>query len=378
MTFAIGKHRIEAGCPPFIIAELSGNHNGSLERALEIVDAAADAGAHAIKMQTYRADTITLDSHKEAFLIRDETSLWNARRLYDLYEEAHTPWDWHASIMQRAEARGMTCFSSPFDFEAVEFLESLDACAYKIASFELTHLPLIRACARTGKPLIMSTGMATPEEISLALSAAYDAGAKNVALLKCTSQYPADARDANLATMDDMRVRFPKTEIGLSDHTPGCGASVAAVMRGATIIEKHFTLRRADGGVDSAFSLEPHELRQLVDVIRKAWEITQAGENVDFDALGMTPEDVERARLAKGRVVYGGTENEEASRRFRPSLWVAKDVKKGEKLTPHNLLIRRPAAGGMEPKEYENALGKTLAQDVEAATPLTKKLLTAQ
>jgi pseudaminic acid synthase len=371
----IGPYPIGEDRPPFVIAEMSGNHNRSLDRALEIVDAAAAAGAHAIKLQTYRADTITLDADGDAFRIDDERSLWHDRRLYDLYAEAHTPWEWHRPIMERAAALGMACFSSPFDFEAVEFLESLGACAYKIASFEITHLPLVRACAKTGKPLIISTGMATLEEIKDAVLAATEAGATEIALLKCTSQYPADASDANLATLADLRRRFPGAQVGLSDHTHGTGVPAAAVALGATIIEKHFTLRRADGGVDSAFSLEPEELAQLVRTSRETWERTRSGTPFSPEATDMSEEDRERARRARGEVRYGGGKNEDGSRRFRQSLWIAEDVKEGEALTPKNLLIRRPSAGGLAPKHYEAYLGRKLRRDATKGTPLTAELV---
>ncbi len=319
---------------PYIIAEMSGNHNHSLEKALKIVEAAAKSGAHAIKLQTYTADTITLDHDTSDFVINDPKSLWNGRKLYDLYQEAHTPWEWHAEIFAHAKKCGIDCFSSPFDFTAVDFLESLNVPLYKIASFEITHLPLIKKCAQTGKPLIISTGLATKAEIAEAYQTAKDAGAKDIILLKCTSQYPANASDANLATMQDMQAAFPDAKIGLSDHTLGIGVAVAATCLGARVIEKHFTLNRAEGGVDSAFSLEPAELKSLV-------------------------EETERAALSYGVVKYGGTANEENSRRFRQAIWIKKDVAAGEVITEEHVKICRPFVHGAKPpKFYDEIIGE--------------------
>jgi N-acetylneuraminate synthase len=255
---------------PFIIAEMSGNHNQSLERALEIVEAAAEIGAHALKMQTYTADTITLNVKEGEFFIDEKDSLWKGKSLYELYEEAHTPWEWHKHIMKRAKELGMLCFSTPFDETAVDFLEGLDVPAYKIASFENTHIPLIKKVAATGKPMIISTGMATIAELDETVRIIRDAGCEQFALLKCTSSYPASPENSNVFTIPHMRKLFG-CEVGLSDHTMGTGAAVAAVAHGATAIEKHFTLRRADGGVDSAFSLEPEEMKQLVIETERAW-----------------------------------------------------------------------------------------------------------
>ena len=270
-AFQIGDRWIGAQHAPFVIAEMSGNHNQSLDRALAIVDAAAAAGAHAIKLQTYTADTITLNVRGGDFEIADPGSLWDGKNLYELYEEAHTPWEWHEPIIQRARKHGMVCFSSPFDESAVDFLEGLNVPAYKIASFENNHLPLITKAAATGKPLIISTGMASLGELEQAVSAARSAGCKNLILLKCTSTYPATPANTNIRTIPHLRELFD-CEVGLSDHTMGVGVAVAAVALGATVIEKHFTLCRAEGGVDSEFSLEPAELSMLAEESKRAWQ----------------------------------------------------------------------------------------------------------
>ena len=329
---------------PYLIAEMSGNHNQSLERALAIVDAAAASGADAIKIQTYTADTMTLDVRAPGFVIEDQESPWVGRQLYDLYREAHTPWEWHKPIMERAHIHGMHCFSTPFDDKAVDFLETLGVPAYKVASFEATDLPLIRRIARTGKPMIVSTGMATAGEIDEAVRTARAAGNNQILLLKCTSTYPATPENTNIRTIPNMREAFG-CEVGLSDHTMGVGVAVAAVALGAVVIEKHFTLRRADGGVDSVFSLEPDELALLRAETVRAWQ-------------------------SLGRVVYGGTVAEENSRAFRRSLYVACDMKAGECLTPENLRIVRPGYG-LPPKNYDVMLGKRVNRDLAAGTPLS-------
>lgn len=349
LSFSINDRPIGPGHPPYIIAEMSGNHNRSLDRALSIVAAAATAGAHAVKIQTYTADTITMNVDTDDFRILDPANPWKGHHLYELYKDAQMPWDWHAPIMRRCTGLGMACFSTPFDDSAVDFLESLNVPAYKIASFECTHLPLIRKVARTGKPMIISTGTATLDEISEAVSAATGAGAKDIVLLKCTSQYPADAADANLATMKDMQRRFPEVQIGLSDHTMGIGVAVAAVALGATVIEKHFTLRRDDGGVDSAFSLEPQELESLVEETERAWK-------------------------AQGVVHYGGTESEQGSKKHRQSIWIAADLPAGTVLKPEHLKICRPGYG-LPPKEWERVLGRTLRANVTKGTRLTESLI---
>ena len=344
----IGHHKIGSDAPPFIIAEMSGNHNQSLDRALEIVDAAAQTGAHAIKLQTYTADTITLDVRGGGFDIDDEKSLWKGRNLHDLYKQAHTPWDWHPPIMERAKKHGMLCFSSPFDETAVDFLESLDVPAFKIASFENIHLPLIRKVAATGKPMIMSTGMASLAELDDAVRAAREAGCNDLVLLKCTSTYPATPESTNVLTIPHMRELFG-CEIGLSDHTMGVGVSVAAVAHGATVVEKHFTLRRADGGVDSTFSLEPEEMKSLVVETERAWQ-------------------------SLGKVSYGPTEAEQKSLAFRRSIYVSKDIAKGEILTADNIRIVRPGYG-LAPKYYDTIIGHRANQDMAAGTPVSWNLV---
>ena len=335
--FNISNRLVGCGNLPFVIAEMSGNHNQSLDRALEIVHAAAKAGAHAIKLQTYTADTITLDVHTDDFSISDKNSIWNGRNLHDLYRLAYTPWEWHAPIMQQAHALGMVCFSSPFDETAVDFLETLNVPAYKIASFENNHLPLIRKVAATGKPMIISTGMATVSELGEAVGAAREAGCKDLVLLKCTSTYPASPKNCNVLTIPHLRQLFG-CEVGLSDHTMGVGVSIAAVAHGASVIEKHFTLSRADGGVDSAFSLEPDELRSLIVETERAWQ-------------------------SLGEVKYGPTETEKKSLIFRRSLYVARDIKAGEVFTADNLRVVRPGHG-LHPRFYETFLGKRVSRDV--------------
>ncbi len=334
----VGRHT-----RPYLIAEMSGNHNQSLDRALEIVDAAAASGADAVKLQTYTADTMTLDVRAPGFMIEDPTSIWAGRQLYELYDEAHTPWDWHAPIIERAASHGMHCFSTPFDDTAVDFLEDLGVPAYKIASFEVTDLPLVRKVAATGKPMIVSTGMATIAEIDEAVRTAKDAGNEQLIILKCTSTYPATPQNTNISTITNMREAFG-VEVGLSDHTMGCGVAVAAVGLGAVLVEKHFTLRRADGGVDSTFSLEPQEFQMLRDETERAWQ-------------------------ALGRVTYGGTQAEEKSRAFRRSLYIAQDMAAGEELTPETMRIIRPGFG-LPPKFYDQMLGKRVKHAVTAGTPV--------
>ncbi|MEM7689133.1 MAG: pseudaminic acid synthase [Pseudomonadota bacterium] len=344
----INGREISRDTRPYIMAEMSGNHNHSLDRAMEIVTAAAESGADAIKLQTYTADTITLDCDAPDFVIDDPKSLWAGRRLYELYEEAHTPWDWHAPIIEHARSFGLDCFSSPFDASAVDFLEELGVPAYKIASFEVIDLPLIRKVAETGKPMILSTGMASVVEIGEALSVCREAGNNQVCLLKCTSTYPATPANTNIATIPNMRTTFG-CEVGLSDHTMGTGVAVGAVALGAVLIEKHFTLARADGGVDSAFSLEPHELRQLRDETERAWQ-------------------------SLGRVTYGGTQAEEGSRIFRRSLYVAEDMVEGEAFTPANLRSVRPGFG-IAPKHYDTLIGKRVNRALTKGTPVSWDLI---
>ena len=339
----IADREIGFNSSPFVIAEMSGNHNQSLERALEIVEAAAKAGAHALKLQTYTADTMTFAINEGEFFISDEQSLWKGSSLHDLYKLAYTPWEWHAPIMQRARELGIFCFSTPFDESAVDFLESLNVPAYKIASFENVHLPLIRKVAATGKPMIISTGMATLAEIDDAVRTAREAGCRDLILLKCTSTYPATPENSNVLTIPHLRAMFG-CEVGLSDHTMGVGASVAAVAHGATVIEKHFTLRRADGGVDSSFSLEPEELHTLVVETGRAWQ-------------------------ALGSVTYGPTEGEKKSLAFRRSIYIAQDLKAGDVLTPDNLRCIRPGMG-LPPKYYDMLLGRRVNQNVKKGTPM--------
>jgi pseudaminic acid synthase len=339
----IGNREIGAHARPYLIAEMSGNHNQSLERALAIVDAAGKAGADALKIQTYTADTMTLDVDAPGFVIDDPKSLWSGRKLHDLYKEAHTPWEWHGPIIDRAQEHGMACFSTPFDDSAVDFLESLNVPAYKIASFEVTDLPLIRKVASTGKPMIISTGMATVVEIGEAVETAVAAGCREFVLLKCTSTYPALPTNTNISTIPNMRDAF-HCEVGLSDHTMGVGVAVAAVGLGASVIEKHFTLRRADGGVDSAFSLEPEEFALLRAETERAWQ-------------------------SLGKITYGGTAAEAKSRAFRRSIYVARALRKGEVLDRENCRIVRPGFG-LEPKFYDIVLGKPVNADIPAGTPL--------
>jgi pseudaminic acid synthase len=348
-SFYIENYRIGPDAKPFVIAEMSGNHNQSLDRALAIVDAAAKAGAHAMKIQTYTADTMTLDLDVGEFAISDPKSLWYGNTLYKLYEEAHTPWDWHQPIFDRCKQLGMVGFSTPFDSTSVDFLESLQVPVYKISSFENTDIPLIRKVAATGKPIIMSTGMATAAELDESVRAAREAGCKHIVLLKCTSTYPATAGNTNISTIPHMRQLFG-CQVGLSDHTMGNGVAVASVALGATVIEKHFTLSRADGGVDSAFSVEPAEFNLLVTETERAWE-------------------------SLGEVSYGPTEKEMASLQFRRSLYVAKDMKSGEVFTQENLRAVRPGFG-LPPKYFDTILGKSVKRDVAAGTPVAWDLLT--
>ncbi len=346
--FQIGDFTVGVGRKPFIIAEMSGNHNQSLDRALELVDVAADAGAHALKLQTYTADTMTIDLSEREFFISDPDSLWNGTSLYDLYREAHTPWEWHEPIFERCRQRGVLGFSTPFDETAVAFLETLDVPCYKIASFENTDLPLIRRVAATGKPMIISTGMASLSELANSVAAARDAGAQDIVLLKCTSTYPASPLNSNLQTIPHMRELF-QCHVGLSDHSMGVGVSVAATALGATVIEKHFTIRRDDGGVDSAFSLEPGELAALVV-------------------------ETERAAQALGDVRYGATSAEKASLTFRRSLYVVADMQAGETFTAKNVRAIRPGLG-LPPGEIDDVLGRTARAEIRRGTALSRGLI---
>jgi N-acetylneuraminate synthase len=347
-AITIGGHRVGPGERPFVIAEMSGNHNGSLERALEIVDAIAGTGAQAVKLQTYRADTITIDADGPAFRIRDDHGLWGGRNLYQLYEQAHTPWEWHEPLFARAREHGLVPFSSPFDPTAVDLLESLDAAAYKVASAELVDLPLIRRMAATGRPLVISTGMATLAEIDDAVTAARSAGCTELVLLACTASYPADPADANLLTIPTLRDAFD-VPVGLSDHTYGIGVPIAAAALGACAIEKHVTLRREDGGVDSDFSLEPHELAAMC-------------------------RETDAARKAVGPARFGPRESESDTLALRRSLWVVADVAAGEKVTSENVRSIRPA-GGLHTDTIATVLGRQFTRDVPRGTPLTWDLI---
>ncbi|PWB33565.1 pseudaminic acid synthase [Pseudomonas sp. SDI] len=348
MSFNIGHRRVGAGEPPLIIAEMSGNHNQSLERALAIVDAAAKAGAHALKLQTYTADTMTLDLAHGEFFIEDKNSLWAGSSLYSLYEKAHTPWEWHSAIFERARAHGMLAFSTPFDDTSVDFLESLGVPAYKIASFENTDLPLIRRVAATGKPMIISTGMASLAELDETVRTARAHGCRDLVLLKCTSTYPASPENSNVLTVPHLRELFG-CEVGLSDHSLGVGVAVAAVALGATVVEKHFTLDRAAGGVDSVFSLEPHELAGLVLETERAWQ-------------------------SLGKVRYGATAAEEASRRFRRSLYVVRDMREGEIFDHTNVRAIRPGLG-LAPRHLDALLGRKARQPLQRGTALDWSLV---
>lgn len=347
--FFVEGRGVGSGYPPFVIAEMSGNHNQSLERALDIVDAAAKAGAHALKLQTYTADTMTLNLNQGDFRIEDANSLWAGRSLYDLYQEAYTPWAWHKPIFERARSLGMIPFSTPFDETAVDFLESLDAPFYKIASFENTDLPLIRRVAATGKPIIISTGMASVAELDETVRAAREAGCQDLVLLKCTSTYPATPKNSNLLTIPHLREMFG-CQVGLSDHTMGVGVAVASVALGATVLEKHFTLSRADGGVDSTFSLEPDELCALVVESERAWQ-------------------------AIGRVHYGlQSDAEKRSMVFRRSLYAVEDIAAGELLTTDNIRAIRPGYG-LAPKFFDTVLGMHAKSAIARGTALSWNLL---
>lgn len=340
----VGGRSIGAESAPFVIAEMSGNHNGSLQRALAIVDAAAAAGAAALKVQTYTPETMTLDLREREFHIADPASPWTGTSLYGLYEAAHMPWDWHKPIFERAREAGLVAFSTPFDASAVDALEALGVPCYKIASFENTDLPLVRRVASTGKPLLISTGMASADELEETVNAARQAGCRELVLLKCTSTYPAAPEDMNLLTLQDLRTRFG-CEVGLSDHSIGIGVAVAAVALGASVVEKHLTLSRADGGVDSAFSMEPAEMAQLVTETTRAWQ-------------------------ARGRVRYGTTATEEPALQFRRSLYVVRDVHAGEVLTADNVRAIRPGLG-LPPRCFDEIRGRQAAVNIARGTPLT-------
>lgn len=346
-SIRIAGRRVAPGAPCYVIAELSGNHNQDLDRAKEIIREAARAGADAVKLQTYTADTLTLDSRKPFFRVGKGTP-WAGKTLHELYRQAHTPWEWHGELLQLIRRLGLHGFSSPFDPSAVDFLHKLRVPAYKIASFEIVDLPLIRYAARKGKPLILSTGMATLPEIDEAVRAAREAGATEVALLRCNSAYPAPPQEMDLRTIPHMQASW-NVPVGLSDHTIGSAAAVAAVALGACLLEKHLTLRRSDPGPDSGFSMEPEEFRAMVEAIRMA-------------------------EKSLGRVRYGPTKSEKASAVFRRSLFVVADVRKGEKFTPKNLRSIRPGSG-LAPKHLEEVLGRRAARDLQRGTPLSWDLV---
>lgn len=337
----IAGRKIGSSFPPYVIAELSANHNGRLEAALDLVKAAKANGADAIKIQTYRPDTITLDCDRPEFLIQN--GLWDGRRLYDLYEEAHTPWEWHEQLFECARENEITMFSSPFDTTAVDLLEDLGSPAYKIASFEAVDLPLIRYVASTGKPMIISTGMADKEEIGEAIEAAREGGAEQLAILHCVSGYPAPAEDYNLATIPDMVDRFGLVT-GLSDHTLENTTAFASIAMGARIIEKHFTLDRSGGGPDDSFSLEPADLAHLCSGVRTAW-------------------------ASLGHVNYGRKSSESGNVIFRRSLYAAQNIQKGEVITSDNMRSVRPGFG-LPPKHYDEVIGKVAARDIEFGEPI--------
>ena len=347
-TIHIGNQIIGSRQRPFIIAELSGNHQQNYQLAEQMIESAAQSGAHAIKLQTYTPDTMTLDINSQDFMVTERDSLWQGESLYSLYSKAATPWEWHEPLFKKARSLGLQAFSSPFDASAVDFLENLDVPCYKIASFENTDLPLIKKVAQTGKPLIVSTGMASEQEIEELLSTISDSGNRQVVLLKCTSNYPADASDCNLLTLKDMQKKFG-TLVGLSDHTRGNSVALAAVALGCCVIEKHFVLDRQAGGVDAEFSLEPDELKQLVQETETVWR-------------------------AMGKVQYGGSDNEQMSKKYRRSVYCSQDIKAGECLSEQNIRVVRPGFG-LPPKHYQQLLGKTAGQDIARGTPISWELL---
>jgi len=342
-TIDLGGRLVGPEYPPLVVAEMSGNHNQSLERALALVDAAAAAGAHALKLQTYTPDTMTIDMKTGDFFIDDPQSLWHGQSLYELYEKAATPWAWHEPVFARCWELGLIPFSTPFDATAVDFLNDLDVPCYKISSFENTDLALIRRVAMTGKPVIISTGLASYDELQETVAVARAAGCRDLILLQCTSAYPAAPLDANIRTMVSLRRDFG-CQVGISDHTAGVGVAVAAVALGAVFVEKHFTLDRQDGGVDAAFSLAPPDLRMLVDESLRAWQ-------------------------SLGRVTYGARANEQSSLRFRRSLYIVADVAAGEILTPANVRAIRPGMG-LAPKHLDRVIGQRAVRDLSRGTPL--------
>ncbi len=345
----INNRKISINSPPFIVAEISANHNNNLNRALKLIDEAKKAGADAVKLQTYTADTITLKTKKREFLISDKESLWKGKYLHDLYKKGSTPWSWHKELFNRAKKNRIICFSSPFDETAVDFLEKFNVPAYKIASFENNHIPLVKKIIKTKKPIIISTGATHLKEIYEIIKVFRRKKFKNFALLKCTSSYPASVKESNIETIIDLRKRF-KTEIGLSDHTPGIGAAVASISFGASIIEKHFTLNKKSGGLDDSFSMDANELNNLVIECKRAWQ-------------------------SKGKIFYGVTKSEKKSLIFKRSIYTSKKIKKGELLSKKNIKVIRPNLG-LHPKFYEKILGKKVLKDLDRATALKKSHFT--
>jgi N-acetylneuraminate synthase len=344
MSFQIGKFTIGESNKPFVIAEMSGNHNQSLDRAMEIVKAASDSGAHAIKLQTYTADSMTINVSGGLFDIKDPTSLWKNRNLYELYQEAYTPYEWHKPLFEYAAKLGLECFSTPFDEAAVDFLETLNVTAYKIASFENNHIPLLKKVAKTGKPVIMSTGVANLSDIDLAVRTLRENGCKDLVLLKCTSNYPSTPENTNIRTIPYLKEVFNCT-VGLSDHTMGVGAAVASIALGARVLEKHFCLSRAEGGVDSAFSMEPAEFKILV-------------------------EESERAFLSLGVVQFGVQASERKSLDFKRSIYFVEDVSAGELLSEKNIRIIRPG-DGLAPQFIDVVLGCKAVSNYKKGTPVS-------
>jgi pseudaminic acid synthase len=347
-VITIAGTSIGKGQKPFVIAELSGNHNQSIDMAIEMVRAAAASGVQAVKLQTYTADTMTINSQQDEFVINDKSSPWHGQNLYQLYQQAHTPWEWHQEIFNEAKKLGLIAFSTPFDTTAVDFLESLDVPVYKIASFENTDIHLIRRVAQTGKPMIISTGMASVAEIDECVTTCRDAGCSELLLLKCTSSYPADPAESHLMTIPHMQQLF-SCHVGLSDHTQGLAAAIASVVLGGAVIEKHFILDRASGGVDADFSLEPDEMKLLVTEVHRAWQ-------------------------ALGSVHYGPTKQEKASIKYRRGLYVVKDLKEGEYLTEESVRALRPALG-ISAKHFDFICGKQVKKEIKPGTPLTWDIL---
>jgi len=340
--------KIGINYPPIIIAEMSGNHNRSLKNAINIVKQVKLSGVKFLKLQTYTPDTITLNSRKKDFLINDKKNIWHGKNLHNLYKQAYTPWEWHQPIFQKAKELGIICFSSPFDPSAVDFLEKLKVPAYKVASFEITDFPLIKRIAETNKPIILSTGMATKKEIYEAINLIKKNGKSEFALLKCTSSYPAEPKDINLQTIIDMRKTF-KCEVGISDHTLGIGVSIASIGFQSSIIEKHFTISRKQGGVDSKFSMEPEEMRLLVDESKKAW-------------------------LAQGKVKYGHNASERISIKHRKSIYISNNLKKNDLFSYNNIKVVRPGFG-MHTKYYEKIIGLKAKKNIAKGTPLKKNMI---